>query len=138
MRVSAPRRILGTIAGILLGLTTVAIFEWAGSKLFPLPAGVTPENKVAFAQALATMPAGAFFMVLAGWFFGTLLATLVARRIAHSSAAALIAAAVLLAGGVVTMLSFPHPLWFVVTAAAVYAVATWGGWRLGERAVVEA
>ena len=137
MRVSPARRISGTIAGILLGLAIVVVFDWAGSALFPLPGGLPHEDKAAVAVASATLPPWPLVLVLAGWFFATFVAALMGRRIAHSRLAALAAASVIIACGAVTMVRAPHPVWFVVAAVAAFTLATWGGWRLGSRAVVE-
>jgi hypothetical protein len=131
MNVSLTRRILGTLAGAAIGLALIETFELISSKVYPFPPGVSLENREAIATWIATLPAGALLLVLAGWFTGTLAGSLVATRIAHSPIAGLLVATLLIVAGVVTVLTIPHPAWFLVAAAIAYALATWAGVRLG-------
>jgi hypothetical protein len=75
----------------------------------------------AIGQLLATAPAGAFLVVLAGWALGTLAGGLVAARLAPRAPAGHAAAfgVIVALAGVANNLMLPPPAWFWVAGVAV-------------------
>lgn len=121
---------LGVLAGLVAGIVVIFAIEAISSRIYPMPSGLDPSDATAMSKAIAAMPLGAFVLVLAGWFAGTLGGMLLAAHITHGTVAPLIVALLLVTGAVLTMVQIRHPLWFMVAAGVVFAGTIAGGLRL--------
>ena len=108
------RLIAAVVAGVLVGIVVTAGVEMIGHQLFPHAGGLDLHDPAHARTAIASLPAGALWFVVGGWFFGGLAAGWVAGSIEHSHVAAAIAGGVLMGACTSTMLSIPHPLWMWV------------------------
>lgn len=113
------KRVLGTIAGIIICGLVIFIIEWLGGRLFP---GAT---EAAAAGDLSRVPVGALITVLVGWFVGPLVGGYVAVRIADRGWVAWIVAGFVVLGVVLNTTMIPHPLWMVVLGLLLPLLAGW-------------
>lgn len=126
------RSIVAVVVGVIVGGAMVALLEWAGHQVFPLPAGLDVANTDAIAAYWQQTP-GALWFVLLAWFFGTLDGAMLAAWLApsHPWRHAVLVAAILALAALATLLLLPHPLWFVLSAPAVYLAACLLGGKVG-------
>ncbi|MEL6610500.1 MAG: hypothetical protein AAFQ53_00270 [Bacteroidota bacterium] len=128
------RSILAPVVAVVVGALVVAAIEAAGHKAFPPPADIDVADRDALARVIENAPFGALVFVLIAWFCGTAAAVFTAIRVHPDRArwAAYVAAALLAAGAVVTIVTIPHPTWFVIATPFVYALALGAGLRMAE------
>lgn len=121
------RKILAVIAGAALAVALIAAFDRISHWAYPVPENLDWDNASVVADYIASLPVGAFLFVLAGWGLGALCGGVLAALIAREKPVlfATIIGALVILGTVATLLSFPHPLWFSVTAIVVIAVMTY-------------
>lgn len=125
------RRIGGGIAGLMVAWLIVSMAEAGVHKLYPTPRGFDQNDLAQMRQFVATLPANAFLLVLAGWLVGTLFGTWLAARVGQSRTPAYVVGALLLAAGVANSVLIPQPIWFSALSFVVYIAATLAGARMG-------
>jgi hypothetical protein len=116
------RKILAVIAGLVVGGLVVGGMEAVGHAIYPLPAGLNPEDALALKAYIATLPVGAFLMVFLSHVLGSLAGSAVATLASGRSSLfpGVIVGALLLVGGIINAVMIPHPLWFVIVDLALY------------------
>src|SRR4051794_18166412 len=112
------RKIGAVLAGLLAAFVLIAVADSICARLYPLPTGLDPHDRKAWGIAMLSFPAGAFALLLGGWFVGTLAGTWIAAKIARSRVSGAIVGAVLFAGTIANMIMIPHPTWFMTTSFA--------------------
>jgi hypothetical protein len=132
---SAFRSIAAVFAGFVVASIVMMIFETInGRVLFPelgkSAEGVTDREKIR--ALLATAPIGAFMVVIAGWFLGSLAGGWATARLAPRASVAhgLVLGALLTVAGVANNLMIPPPLWFWIVSLLVLMPAAYLGARL--------
>ena len=114
--------ILSVIGGAIAGVFGVVMVEAISSLLYPLPPGLDMNDREAMIAHQASLPAGAFAMVLAahatGSFLGGAVCAFISRRKAYDRA--LIIGLLLMVAGILTLLAMPHPVWFALADVVVY------------------
>jgi hypothetical protein len=127
-----------SVIPVWIGLLAAGLLIWAteflGSKIYPLPAGVSPEDPASLRVAMASLPTGALILVLVGWILGSFAgAWITARRVERSPIGhGLALGALLLIAALWDLLTFPHPVWFWVLGIAVFLPAAYLGARLAR------
>jgi hypothetical protein len=123
--------------GMVVAGLAITVIEFLGSKVYPPPLGMNPEDPASVRAAMALMPPGALLFVLLGWIVGTFAGAWVTARMAYRSPIThgLVLGALFLAGGIVNMLLLPHPVWFWILGVMVFLPAAYLGARLGASAV---
>ena len=113
------RTVLAIVAGFIAATAVMMLTETANGRfIYPelgkAAEGVTDREVVR--QLLAAAPVGALFVVLAGWFIGTVVGGFLAAKIASRAPAGhAIAVGVIIAlAGVANNLMIPPPAWFWV------------------------
>jgi hypothetical protein len=119
------KKIGAVVAGLAAAFVLVTVVELICSRIYPLPPGLP------IADAVKTMPLGAFLILLGGWFIGTLAGSWTAAKIANSRVTGAIVGAVIFAAAILNMVMIPHPTWFMATAFAVFFIGAVAGTRLG-------
>lgn len=114
--------ILSIVGGAIAGVIGVMIVEGISAFLYPLPPGLDTNDREAMSAHIASLPAGAFAMVLAahatGSFLGGAVCALIARRKAYDKA--LIIGLLLMVAGILTLVAMPHPFWFALADVVLY------------------
>lgn len=129
------RHALAVVAGIVVAVAIIMLFEGLNSQFFPPPAGLEHATPGEMAAWLRTLPTGAFLVVLAGYGVGALAGSATAARFAPTRAAHLagVVGAFLLAASLMNLVALPHPAWFWVANVLLIIGGAWVGWRLGLR-----
>jgi hypothetical protein len=113
------RTVLAIVVAFIVATAVIMLIETANGRfIYPelgkAAEGVTDREVVR--QLLAAAPLGAFAVVLAGWFLGTVVGGLAAAKIASRAPAAhALAVGVIIAlAGIANNLMVPPPAWFWV------------------------
>ena len=133
------RSALGSVAAVVAGFIAAGIVMMIietinGRVLYPELAkaadGVTDRETIR--ALLATAPAGAFLVVLAGWILGGVAGGWATARLAAQATAGhgLVLGALLTLAGVANNLMIPPPLWFWIASLVVLMPAAYVGARL--------
>jgi hypothetical protein len=129
------RSALVLLAGVVVSVLVVILMDGVVTRIYPLPAGTDPNNMESLRQAVATLPAGAFLLLVAGWALAAAAGSYLAARLATQSAAThgLIVALFVLVATVANMARIPHPIWMWPAAIILIPAAGWAAARLGIR-----
>jgi hypothetical protein len=127
------RSFAAVIAGMVVAVTVVSIFDRGAGLLHPVPAGFDVTDMAQVNAHASSAPTGALLLVLTGWILGPFAGGLVASRIAiHSRRLyAWVILALLLSATIANLIAIPHPAWMV--AAALLGVP-WAGWMAARLA----
>lgn len=126
------RSIGAVIAGAVAAVVMIAIADGIAGAIYPLPAGMDPNDRAAMTAAIGRLPASAFAIVLLGWAIGSLVGGLVAAKISGRINQATIVGVILLAAGVLNLALVPHPTWMWPGGIVAFA----GGAYLGGKLAV--
>lgn len=128
------RLILGVVIGVIVGAVVTGVVEGFSHTIFPPPPGVDLTDPGQLQTVMSQVPFGAKLGVLLAWFLGVLAAASTANLIAGRRAlAGRITSALIFAFAAWTMLSIPHPVWFVVCACLAMALAAFTADRASGR-----
>ena len=127
------RMIAGVVVGVVVAWLTIMLAEFASAPLHPMPAGFDMHDPASVASFVATLPAIALLLVLAGWVLGALGGGYVAARIARKPLPALAVGIVIVAGVVANAVMIPHPPWMTIAGVLSPVPAAWLGARLATR-----
>jgi hypothetical protein len=120
------RDILAVLVGWIVGMVAnMAIFS-LNVALYPMPDGVSFNDKEGFAAYIETLPLMAFLIILVAHlsqaFFGALVAAKISRK--RPMVVAMIIGVLTLIGGYINMQSIPLPTWMWIEMP-LYLVAAW-------------
>lgn len=129
------RSALVLFAGVVVAVLVVSLMDGVVTSIYPFPAGTDPKNPESLRQGIATLPASAFLLLVAGWALATGAGSYLAARLATQSAAThgLIVTLFVLVATVANLARIPHPLWMWPAAIILIPAAGWGSARLGAR-----
>lgn len=132
------RSVLAVVTGfVAASAVMMAVESVNGRFLYPelgkLAEGMTDRD--AIRNLMASAPAGAFLVVIAGWALGSVAGGIVAAWIAKGSAVrdAIVLGGLLTAAGVANNVALPPPLWFWCASLVVLLPAAYAGARLVRR-----
>ena len=121
--------------GLLVGMLTITVIDAIGMALYPLPAGVDPDNPESIRAAIPTLPLGSFVFLLAAWALGAMhgggFAAYLSRgpRVLHG----LIVGAILMAYAIYQLYVFGGPTWFTVTGVLLFLPCAYIGALIGTQ-----
>ena len=120
------RDITAVLVGWIVGMVTNMAFVFLNVALYPMPDGVTFNDKEGFAAYIETLPLTAYSIVLVSHlsqaFFGALTAAKISKKRPHT--VAMIIGALSLIGGYINMQSIPLPTWMWIEMP-LYLVVAW-------------
>ena len=122
------RQFLGVTAGLVLAFVAIAVVQSLGYAVVSLPADLDPTD----AEALASLPAGVYAVVLFAYATGAFTGAWLAARIAGGPFFAF------LVGGVLTLVAaskaagVPQPAWFTAATILVFLPSAWVASRLAD------
>ena len=114
------RRVLGTVAGVVLAIVVTSLWEMTAHYLMP-----PPPTRLDAAPGAPTLA-----LVIVGYGVATFLGALTAARLARADWAALIVGGLMAVSVIALVVMMPHPIWFPLLSLAVMAVATFAGRHL--------
>ena len=123
------RKLAAVFFGTVAGIVVILFWQLYINSLFPLPAGIKPDDTEAIKQILLNMPVNAFLLLLLAYATGSFVAGLVAALISKESKIqlALINGSILLVMGIVNLIRVPHPLWFIILSVLLYLPCSYLG-----------
>ena len=125
------RDFIGLSAGALAMFVAITLIEAMDVKLFPLPAGLDPNNPVQLAAVVAALPFAAKLLIVVGWCLGAFAGAAVAARIAeHRLIVALILGVLVIAGTLVNARDIPHPQWMILAGTLLPLPLAWLATRI--------
>jgi predicted MFS family arabinose efflux permease len=126
------RSVIGLVAGLIVGVVVISIFQFVNILIFPLPEGVDPSDTEALKAVMRDIAPHKLIGVLVAYTLGVLAGSATAARIAGRSrmAHAMVIGVLLLAGAVMNLIMIPHPVWFAVLAVLIPLPAAWLAARL--------
>lgn len=127
--------ILAGIVGIAIAVAIVFLSDELGHMLYPLPDGLDPGDADALRPYIATLPIGAFLVVLGGWVVATFVGAVVAAQIGSAKAWVYpaIVGGFVFAGTAATLIAIPHPMWFSVVSLLAILASAWLAWVVATR-----
>jgi hypothetical protein len=126
------RSFAAVMAGMVVAVTIVSVFDLVAGRFHPLPAGIDVRDMAQMRAHAEAAPPSAMLIVLAGWIVAPFVGGLVASRIAARSRHqyAWVIAGVLLAATLANLFAIPHPAWMVAGALIGVPSAGWLAARL--------
>lgn len=116
------RRILAVLAGIISGCIVVFSIQAISHQLYPVPEGLDFNSAEAAKLFIASLPIGAFLMILLSYLTGSLVSGFVAALLVPEKKipTALITGTIFFIFGILNILMIPHPVWFAITSSLIY------------------
>ena len=120
------RAFLAVMTGMLIAVTLVSITDLVAGRMHPAPLGFDYMDPAQVHAHIATMPANAWLVMLAGWLGATLAGGSVAARVAPSRPDyyAWIVAGIFFAATMTNVVRIQHPTWMI--GAAVFGIPMMG------------
>jgi hypothetical protein len=126
------RLTLAVVAGVVCAFALIATIEAVGHAVYPPPRGVDFSKAEEARRALAGLPAGALWLVIAAWTSGSFGGGVVAALIARPSprlVAGVVGVFVLVAT-IANLILLPHPTWVSIAGVAGVVAGAWAAGRL--------
>lgn len=128
------RLILGVVLGVIVGGIVTSVVEGTGHTIFPPPPGVNLTDPAQLQTVMSRVTMEAKFAILLAWFLGVLSGAATANLIAGRRAlAGRITSMLIFCFAAWTMISIPHPAWFVAAACAAILFAAFVADRASGR-----
>jgi hypothetical protein len=123
------RRILAVLAGMVAAVVVITLVEVVSGRMYPPPAGVNLQDPEAMRAFAATLPVGAFLMVLLSYALGAFVGGWVAGWRAPTAwpLPPAVIALFLTLGSVMNLRAIPHPGWFWAANLVVVVVLPFAG-----------
>jgi hypothetical protein len=121
------RKVLAGVVGFVIAVACMMTAEQINHRIYPIPDNINFRDAEAVRRLVATLPAGAFVLVLVGWLVGTLLGTFLAAKIGRSRVPAYVVGVLLLCGGIMNIAMLPQPVWFDVVALLIFVAMPFAG-----------
>lgn len=120
------RGILAVVVGFVIATALMMAAEMLNHRIYNIPE-TSPGDRAAIQKLVATLPPGAFVLVLIGWFVGTLVGSFLAAKIGRSRIPVYVLSVLLLCGGIVNALMIPQPGWFTIASIAIFSFVPFAG-----------
>jgi len=129
------RDILAGIAGVAIAVLIVFLGDELSHMVYPLPDGLEPKDAEALRAHIATLPLGAFVMLMGGWVVATFVGAVVAERIGTAKAwiYPVVVGGFMLSATVANLIVIPHPHWFSAVALLAIAASAWLAYLVASR-----
>ena len=119
--------LLAIVIGIVVAGIIIMSGELALSKIYQLPEGINVEDKQQMSIAISRMPSYLFMLLLlthaVASFIGGIVATLLSNR--TEQLPAIIVGIILTIAGIINVLQFEHPIWFIIANIFAYLPLSW-------------
>lgn len=124
------RALLAVAAGVALAWFGTYLLTGMVRQAHPLPAGIDPADRAAFAAAVGQVPVAVLLQVLGAWAVGTFAGAWLAAQIAGRAFYAILVGGVMMLAGMRMLTQAPHPLWFTVAGIGLFLPCAWLAGRL--------
>lgn len=129
------RNSIGLITGLVVAYIIIFLIQMTNYQLFPFPPGLSSQDSEAMKEYAASLPAMAFIVVIVAHAVGSMAGSWMACKIADHSKnkLAIGIGAFLMLMGLVNILSFSHPVWFIIIDLAIFIPSAWIGYQISEK-----
>ncbi len=126
------KKLSAVFFGTVVAIVVILFCQLYINSLYPLPAGINPDDTKTISELYLNMPTAAFLLLLAAYMLGSFSGGFVAAIISKDGKTyiAIIVGIILTAMGLVNLIRFPHPLWFWVVSLPVYVPFAYIGSKL--------
>jgi len=121
------RDILAGVIGVAIAVFIVFLADMLSHMVYPMPAGLDPQDAEALRPYIASLPIGAFLMIMGGWVVATFVGSVVAGRIGTAKAWIFptVVGGVMFAATTATLIAIPHPHWFTAISLIAILASAW-------------
>jgi hypothetical protein len=126
------RDILAGVFGVAIAVLIVFLSDELSHMVYPLPAGLDPTDSEALRPYIASLPLGAFLMIMGGWVVATFVGAVVAGRIgtAKTWVYPAVIGGLIFAATTATLIAIPHPHWFSALSLIAILASAWLAWKV--------
>lgn len=126
------KNVLYVLSGVIIGGAVIYLVESIGHKIYPLPENFDWTDTKAIENHIATLPIGAFVIVLLAYILGSFAGGFMTALYKNSGLPNVMAVGILLLFlGMLNLLMIQHPTWFLAVSLLVYVPSAYLGGRLG-------
>lgn len=128
------RNISAGIAGIIIAIAIVFLADELSHTVYPMPAGLDTGDLEALRDYIASMPMGAYLMVMAGWVVATFVGAIVAGKLGTAEAWIFptVVGGFVFAATTANLIAIPHPHWFTAVSLTAILVSAWLAWFVAK------
>ncbi|MGI9199560.1 MAG: hypothetical protein ACR2QL_00775 [Woeseiaceae bacterium] len=128
------RNISAGIAGIVIAIAIVFLADMLSHTMYPMPAGLDTSDIAALGDYIASMPLGAYLMIIAGWVVATFVGAIVAGKIGTAKAwiYPTIVGGFVFAATTANLIAIPHPHWFTAVSLTAILISAWLAWFVAK------
>ncbi len=136
------RNVAAIVAGVIIAFATVLLIDKVNHMIYPPPQGLDFTDPDAIRPYLATLPVGAFLLILASSVVAAFVGTMLACYIGTASPNLFggVVGGIILAATIANFIAIPHPLWLSLATLIGIVLSTLAAMRLApttESAPVE-
>ncbi len=125
------RTVLGVIAGMVAAIVVIMLVQMVSSAMYPMPEGLTMEDKEGFANYIRSLPALAFIIVIIGYLLGSLAGGFVSTKVAKTKfLPAWIIGGLLTLGGIWNGMIVPQPSWVTIVSLLMFIPGAYFGAKM--------
>jgi hypothetical protein len=128
------RDILAGITGVVIAVLIVFLADELSHMLYPMPAGLDPGDTEDLRDYIATLPLGAFLMVMGGWVVATFVGAVVADRIGTAKPwiYPTVVGGFMFTATTANLIAIPHPHWFTAVSLVAILASAWLAWMVAR------
>jgi hypothetical protein len=121
------RNAASIVFGVVSAFVTVMLIDKLNHMIYPPPPGLDFTDPAAVEPYLATLPVGAFLLVMASSVVAAFIGTLVAIYVGtiRPLYCAVIVGGIVLAATIANFIAIPHPLWLSALTLLGIVATTW-------------
>jgi hypothetical protein len=121
------RNAASIVFGVVSAFVTVMLIDKLNHMIYPPPPGLDFTDPAAVEPYLATLPVGAFLLVMASSVVAAFIGTLVAIYVGKIRPlyCAVIVGGIVLAATIANFIAIPHPLWLSALTLLGIVATTW-------------
>lgn len=129
------RDILAGVIGVAIAVLIVFLSDELSHMVYPMPAGLDPQDVEVLRPYIASMPIGAFLMIMGGWVVATFVGSVVAGRIGTAKAwiYPTVVGGFIFAATTATLIAIPHPHWFTAVSLTAILVSAWLAYQVAAK-----
>ena len=122
------RKVLGTIAGMIAAIIVIMLVQSVSHLMFPLPEGLSAQDKAGLREHFQSLPTTAFLMVILAYALGSLAGGFVSAMVSKVRyMPALVIGGLLTLGGIANGMMIPQPLWVTIVSLLTFIPSAYLG-----------
>jgi hypothetical protein len=133
------RSVGAIVVGVIVAFATVMLIDMVNHSVFPPPEGLDFSDPDAIRPYLATLPVGAFLLILASSVIAAFVGALLACHIGRGNPLLYggVIGGFILAATIANFIAIPHPLWLVIATLAGIVLSTLLAMKLAPASAID-